>query len=168
MKIGARERWIVSNPKIELGPQAKLFSISCKGSFDNPALWKVYEQYICAGFSLRYSGCAALDINQLFVKKQGVFVMLNTIAHPSRLSLLYEICPLGFLIEKAGGAASDGIQAVLDIKIDGFKQKVNFIAGSKEDVAYICDELNTEGNESGNKGSYAKLMEISKKGSFVL
>jgi hypothetical protein len=35
-------------------------------------------------------------------------------------------------------------------------------------VAYICDELNTEGNESGNKGSYAKLMEISKKGSFVL
>jgi hypothetical protein len=28
--------------------------------------------------------------------------------------------------------------------------------------------LNTEGNESGNKGSYAKLMEISKKGSFVL
>jgi hypothetical protein len=63
MKIGARERWIVSNPKIELGPQAKLFSISCKGSFDNPALWKVYEQYICAGFSLRYSGCAALDIN---------------------------------------------------------------------------------------------------------
>ena len=94
--------------------------------------------------------------------------MLNTIAHPSRLSLLYEICPLGFLIEKAGGAASDGIQAVLDIKIDGFKQKVNFIAGSKEDVAYICDELNTEGNESGNKGSYAKLMEISKKGSFVL
>jgi fructose-1,6-bisphosphatase len=47
--------------------------------------------------------------------------MLNTIAHPSRLSLLYEICPLGFLIEKAGGSASDGIQPVLDIKIDGFK-----------------------------------------------
>jgi sedoheptulose-bisphosphatase len=70
---------------------------------------------------LRYSGCAALDINQLFVKKQGVFVMLNTIAHPSRLSLLYEICPLGFLIEKAGGAASDGVISVLDIKIDGFK-----------------------------------------------
>ena len=46
--------------------------------------------------------------------------MLNSIAHTSRLSLLYEICPLAFLIEKAGGAASDGIQPVLDIKIDGF------------------------------------------------
>ena len=103
MKIGNKEKWIVSNPKITLGPQAKLFSISSKGVYDNPALWKIYEQYIEAGFSLRYSGCAALDINQLFVKKQGVYVMLHTIAHPSRLSLLYEVCPLAFLIEKAGG-----------------------------------------------------------------
>lgn len=109
MKIGNKEKWIVTSPHITLASQAKLFSISSKGIYDNPALWKVYEQYICAGFSLRYSGCAALDINQLFVKKQGVYVMLHTIAHPSRLSLLYEICPLAFLIEKAGGMASDGV-----------------------------------------------------------
>ena len=108
MKVGSREKWIVSTPKIDLAKQAKLFSISSKGIYDNPALWNVYEQYICAGFSLRYSGCAALDINQLFVKKQGVYCMLNTIAHPSRLSLLYEVMPLAFLIEKCGGKASDG------------------------------------------------------------
>lgn len=69
MKIGNREKWIVTTPKVELGTQAKLFSISTKGIYDNPSLWKVYEQYINAGFSLRYSGCAALDVNQLFVKK---------------------------------------------------------------------------------------------------
>jgi hypothetical protein len=34
------------------------------------------------------------------------------------------------------------------------------IAGSKEDVVYICEELNTDGNESGIKGSYANLLEI--------
>jgi len=34
------------------------------------------------------------------------------------------------------------------------------IAGSSEDVQYISDELNTEGNVSGNKGSYANLLEI--------
>jgi len=92
------------------------------------------------------------------VKKQGVYVMLHTIVHPSRLSLLYEICPLAFLIEKAGGSASDGIQNVLDIQIESYQQKVNLIAGSKEDVAYISDELNTEGNVSGKKGSYANLL----------
>lgn len=120
MKIGNREKWIVTTPKIELASQAKLFSISSKGIYDNPSLWKIYEQYINSGFSLRYSGCAALDINQLFVKKQGVYVMLHTIVHPSRLSLLYEMCPLAFLIEKAGGAASDGQNNILDMKIDGF------------------------------------------------
>jgi len=88
MQIGSKKKWIVTNPKITLAPQAKLFSISSKGIYDNPSLWKIFEEYTMAGFSLRYSGCAALDINQLFVKKQGVYCMLHTIAHPSRLSLL--------------------------------------------------------------------------------
>lgn len=86
--------------------------------------------------------------------------MLHTIVHPSRMSLLYEMCPLAFLIEKAGGCATDGQCPVLDIIIQGYEQKANFIAGSEEDVQYISDELNTEGNVSGNKGSYANLLEI--------
>ena len=43
MKIGSKEKWIVSNPHITLAPQAKLFSISSKGVYDNPSLWKIYE-----------------------------------------------------------------------------------------------------------------------------
>lgn len=144
-----------------MAPQAKLFSISTKGIYDNPSLWKIYEEYIEAGFSLRYSGCSALDINQLFVKKQGVFCMLHTIAHPSSLSLLYEVVPLAFLIEKAGGKASDITRNCLDIEIKGYQQKVNFIAGSKEDVDYISDELNSSAeNASGKKGSYNNLLEM--------
>lgn len=99
----------------------------------------------------------------MFIKKQGIYVMLNTIAHPSRLSMLYEICPLGFLIEKAGGKATDGIKEVLDIEITGYEQKTNFIAGSKEDVDYISEELNQEGNASGQKGSYSNLIQIQSK-----
>ena len=49
---------------------------------------------------------------------------------------------------------------MLDIEIVSYEQKVNMIAGSKEDVAYISDELNTEGNVSGKKGSYANLLQI--------
>ena len=94
--------------------------------------------------------------------------MLNTIAHPSRLSLLYEIMPLAFLIEKAGGAASDGDKAILDLKIEGFMQKVNFIAGSKEDVEYVSEEINQEGNVSGKKGSHAQMLAMQKKGSFIM
>ena len=70
------------------------------------------------------------------------------------------MCPLAFLIEKAGGEATDGNMAVLDIVIQGYEQKANMICGSKEDVQYIAEELNTEGNASGMKGSYANLLEI--------
>ena len=49
--------------------------------------------------------------------------MLHTIVHPSRLSLLYEMCPLAFLIEKAGGSATDGTMAVLDIQIRDTSKK---------------------------------------------
>ena len=164
MKIGNKEKWIVTNPKMELGPKAKLFSFATKGIYDNPTLWKLYEQYICAGFSLRYSGAAALDVNQLFVKKQGVYLMLHTIAHPSRLSLLYEICPFAFLIEKAGGKATDGLMPILDIKVKNYVQKVNFIAGSVEDVDYVTGEMNAdETNASGSKGSYQNLLELQDK-----
>jgi len=43
--------------------------------------------------------------------------MLDSIAHPSRLHLLYEIFPVAYLIEKAGGKTSDGNKSVLDVEI---------------------------------------------------
>lgn len=89
--------------------------------------------------------------------------MLHTIAHPSRLSLLYEVIPLAFLIEKAGGKATDIVKNCLDIEIKGYQQKVNFIAGSSEDVDYISEELNADPeNASGKKGSYNDLLEMQK------
>lgn len=46
--------------------------------------------------------------------------MLNSIAHPSRLSMVYEIVPIAFLIEKAGGKTSDEKgNSILDIKVEG-------------------------------------------------
>jgi len=43
MKIGNKEKWIVTNPNMVLGPKAKLFSFATKGIYDNPTLWKLYE-----------------------------------------------------------------------------------------------------------------------------
>jgi hypothetical protein len=67
-------------------------------------------------------------------------------------------------LEKAGGKASDGTREILDIQIKDYVQKVNMICGSKEDVDYVCEELNMDdGNVSGSRGSYANLLELSGK-----
>lgn len=46
--------------------------------------------------------------------------MLDSIAHPSRLHSIYEILPVAFLIEKAGGKTSDMNGSVLDVEIKGY------------------------------------------------
>ncbi len=46
--------------------------------------------------------------------------MLDSVAHPSRLHLLYEIIPVAFLIEKAGGKTSEGHKSILDYPVHGY------------------------------------------------
>lgn len=77
----------------------------------------------------------------MFIKGNGVYSMLESVAHPSRLHLIYEIIPLAFLIEKAGGKTSDGQNSVLDVEIKGYKQRISFIAGSSDEVDFIVKEL---------------------------
>jgi len=67
--------------------------------------------------------------------------MLDSISHPSRLHLLYEIFPMAFLIEKAGGKSSDGTKSVLNIKIENYEQKISFVAGSQNDVDKIVQRV---------------------------
>ena len=67
--------------------------------------------------------------------------MLDTIAHPSRLHLIYEILPIAFLIEKAGGKTSNGEHSVLETQIKGYDQRISFIAGSANDVDYIANTV---------------------------
>ena len=77
--------------------------------------------------------------------------MLESVAHPSRLQLIYEILPVAFLIEKAGGKTSNGEQSVLDILINGYKQKSSFVAGSMNDVELIIMRVKTEEDQEHKK-----------------
>jgi fructose-1,6-bisphosphatase len=57
----------------------------------------------------------------MFIKGHGVYSLIDSIAHPSRLSLIYEIIPIAFLVEKAGGKTSDLEKSCLDVKIEGYQ-----------------------------------------------
>ena len=54
-----------------------------------------------------------------------------------RLRLVYEAHPIAMLIEQAGGAATDGIDAVLDIAATELHQRVPLVFGSATEVARI-------------------------------
>ena len=120
LRMGEKERWIVTTPDIKIGPKAKLFAPALKSSFEYPNYLKIFEEFCMRGYSIRYSGAAACDIYQMFVKGQGVYAKLDSISHPSNLRILYECIPLAFLIEKAGGISSNLEMSILDIPISGF------------------------------------------------
>jgi fructose-1,6-bisphosphatase I len=54
-----------------------------------------------------------------------------------RLRLMYEANPMAFIIEQAGGAATDGRQRIMDIQPTQLHQRVGVVLGSKAEVERV-------------------------------
>jgi fructose-1,6-bisphosphatase I len=54
-----------------------------------------------------------------------------------RLRLMYEANPMAFIVEQAGGAATDGKTRILDIQPAKLHQRVAVILGSKNEVERV-------------------------------
>lgn len=54
-----------------------------------------------------------------------------------KLRLLYECNPIAYIMEKAGGLATNGRIPILDIVPTQIHQRAPFFAGSKEEVSEI-------------------------------
>ena len=77
------------------------------------------------------------DIHRILFQG-GVFLYPGTVKKPEgKLRLLYETAPLAFLLEQAGGRASTGTQAILDVVADKLHARTPLIIGSREDVTLV-------------------------------
>jgi fructose-1,6-bisphosphatase I len=54
-----------------------------------------------------------------------------------RLRLMYEANPMAFIVEQAGGAATDGLKRILDIQPTGLHERVGVVLGSKNEVERV-------------------------------
>lgn len=79
-------------------------------------------------YSSRYVCSLAADVHRTIIKGGWAG---NPRPH---LRLLYEAAPLAFIMEAAGGAGSDGISNLLDIKPEGLHDRVCCFLGSKLDI----------------------------------
>jgi len=78
----------------------------------------------------RYIGSFVSDFHRTLLKG-GVYIYPSTAAHPNgKLRLMYEANPMAFLVEQAGGRASDGRRRILDIEPDGLHQRTPLYIGS--------------------------------------
>ena len=85
----------------------------------------------------RYIGSLVADFHRNLIKG-GVYLYPDTTSAPNgKLRLLYECNPLAFIVEQAGGKASDGNQRIMEINPTELHQRCPYYAGSKNMVEEI-------------------------------
>lgn len=93
------------------------------------------------GKNARYIGSLVADFHRNLLSG-GIFMYpADTKSPQGKLRLLYEACPLAFVAEQAGGAASDGVTPILDLEPQELHQRTPLVIGSRDDVAFVEDTL---------------------------
>ncbi len=88
-------------------------------------------------YSLRYIGSLVADFHRSLLYG-GIFLYPPDAKSPKgKLRLMYEANPLAFLVEQAGGAASDGHTPILQKKPETIHEKTPLYIGSKEEVNLV-------------------------------
>ena len=85
--------------------------------------------------SLRYTGALVADVHRCLVEGGLYFYPSDPGHRKGKLRLMYECAPLAFIVEQAGGSASNGVQRMLDIKASTIHERMPLAIGSAGDVA---------------------------------
>nr|ACU18796.1 unknown [Glycine max] len=134
-------KWQHVKETTEIG-EGKLFSPgNLRATSDNPDYAKLIDYYVNEKYTLRYTGGMVPDVNQIIVKEKGIFTNVSSPSAKAKLRLLFEVAPLGFLIEKAGGYSSDGHQSVLDKVISNIDDRTQVAYGSKNEIIRFEETL---------------------------
>jgi fructose-1,6-bisphosphatase I len=130
------------NVKVPEDTQEFAINMSNMRHWDTPV--KRYVDECLAGtegpreknFNMRWIASMVADVHRILTRG-GVFMYpwdKREPNKPGKLRLMYEANPMSWLIEQAGGAATNGKQRILDIKPDALHQRVSVILGSKNEV----------------------------------
>ena len=127
---------------LTLQPQGNLYSPGGLRNLYTPGVEGFASELEGRGVKLRYSGGFVPDINQILLKGQGIFFYPHLQGQPQgKLRLLFELNPMAYLIEQAGGAASDGHKPILDLQPKQIHERSPVFIGCKKDVALAEDYI---------------------------
>lgn len=94
-------------------------------------------------YSLRYVGTLVADIHRT-LHYGGIFLYpADSMLPNGKLRLVYEVNPMAFIIEQAGGSASNGTHRILDLQPESLHQRTPCYMGSLDDVREAESFLNS-------------------------
>ncbi|MEO7264195.1 MAG: class 1 fructose-bisphosphatase [Ferruginibacter sp.] len=144
----------LSHPDIQCPEFGKIYSVNHGNFFQYQQPVKEYitncqkkDKTNGGPYTQRYIGSMVSDVHRNLIKG-GIFMYPGTTDKPKgKLRLLYECNPFAFIMEKAGGKATDGMKRILDIVPTKLHERTPFFVGSmgmmKELETYLDDKEKT-------------------------
>ncbi|HOK05869.1 MAG TPA: class 1 fructose-bisphosphatase [Syntrophales bacterium] len=142
--------YVLSQENIRLRDKGDIYSLGGLRRDWTEAHLKFVEYLEREGYKLRYSGGFVPDINQIVIKGGGIFTYPALRKSPEgKLRLLFELQPMAFLVEQAGGVATDGNNPILDIPVEKLGQRSPIYIGSRFEVETARAFLNEKQEVQG-------------------
>jgi fructose-1,6-bisphosphatase I len=139
--------FVLTHENIQVPETTAEFAINMSNQRHWEAPVKRYVDELLAGkdgalgkdYNMRWVAAMVADVHRILTRG-GIFMYPRDSREPSKpgkLRLMYEANPMSFLIEQAGGVATDGHQRIMDIQPEGLHQRVAVFLGSKEEVKRV-------------------------------
>jgi fructose-1,6-bisphosphatase I len=136
--------WILTDDQVRIPDDTQEFAINMSNRRHWEAPVTRYVDELLAGstgsrgkdFNMRWIASMVADVHRI-LSRGGVFMYPRDAREPDKpgkLRLLYEANPMAFIVEQAGGAATDGRVRILDIRPTKLHQRVAVFLGSKNEV----------------------------------
>lgn len=153
----------LSHPNLKIPQDGNIYSINEGNYVHFPEGVKKYIKYAQVEdkatnrpYTSRYIGSMVGDIHRNLIKG-GIYIYPTTSSSPNgKLRLLYECNPMAFIVEQAGGVASDGFNRILDIEPTELHQRTSIFIGSPKMVKVAEDlmvEFSSEKNNAAVNGT---------------
>lgn len=138
--------YCLSHPDIKCPELGKLYSVNHGNYFqydegvrDYITICQQKDKTNGGPYTQRYIGSMVSDVHRNLIKG-GIFMYPGFTGKPKgKLRLLYECNPFAFIVEIAGGRATNGEIRILDIQPTELHERTPFFVGSK----LMMDELDT-------------------------
>ena len=139
--------WVLTADDVKIPADTKEFAINMSNMrhWDEPV--KRYIDECLAGttgprgkdFNMRWIASMVADVHRILTRG-GIFMYPWDKREPNKagkLRLMYEANPMAFLVEQAGGAATNARQRILDLTPTKLHERVSVVLGSKNEVERV-------------------------------
>jgi len=137
--------WVMTQPRIEIPADTAEFAINMSNRRNWDAPVTRYIDECLAGkngplgkdYNMRWVASMVADVYRI-LSRGGIFMYPQDAKYKEgRLRLLYEANPMSFIVEQAGGAATNGRQRILEVQPTKLHQRVGVILGSRNEVERV-------------------------------